>query len=62
VQQGRADCGTERTIGRIIKDPSKDLLKELSAVPLILEEVAHSQTRLPARGNRQTAEEDGSES
>jgi hypothetical protein len=45
-------------VSRSVKD---DLLRELASVPIVLEEVAHGQTRLP-RGNGKRPDEDGSES
>jgi hypothetical protein len=39
----------------------EDLLKDLSSWPIVLEEVAHAQSRLP-RGKRARHDEDGSES
>jgi hypothetical protein len=38
---------------------AEDLLRDLSSVPLVLEEVAHRQTKLP-RGNGAHPEEDQS--
>jgi len=43
------------------RQEKEDLLKELSSWPIVLEDVAHRQSRLPARGKRRHHEEDESE-
>jgi len=43
------------------RQEKEDLLKDLSSWPLVLEDVAHAQSRFH-RGNGKRPEEDGSES
>jgi hypothetical protein len=43
------------------RQEKEDLLKELSSWPIVLEDVARRQSRLPARGKRRHHEEDESE-
>jgi hypothetical protein len=53
-----ADAMTSRIMAASVpRSVKKDLLKELSSVPVILKDVAHSQTRL-RRGNGSRPKED----
>jgi hypothetical protein len=44
------------------REEKENLQRELAGIPIICENVAHAQTRLPRKGNGQKPEEDGSES
>ena len=44
------------------REEKENLQRELAGIPIICENVAHAQTRLPRKGNGQKPAEDGSES
>jgi hypothetical protein len=54
VMAAIADAFTSRvmSVTGLSRHEKEDLLKDLASWPLALQEVAHRQTRLPARGNR----------
>jgi hypothetical protein len=47
------------TASDLSQSAKDDLLREIASIPLVLEEVAHGQTRLPGRPNGKRLEEDG---